>query len=191
MKDLNIPYIAGLVIRAQHSDSDAFAELYALTYNKVYNYTRHYLRDDFLAQDAMQEVYILALKNIGKLNDPTVFIAWLNRICFHVCYDMTQKNRPQNDCQVLSQEILDILQDPHLDANPELHYQQKDEYSRLTEALEQLPFNEKQVLIMRYGLYQGKEYTQREIAEELGISRSYISRIEKNALQRLREHFQD
>ena len=55
MKDLNIPYIAGLVIRAQHSDSDAFAELYALTYNKVYNYTRHYLRDDFLAQDAMQE----------------------------------------------------------------------------------------------------------------------------------------
>ena len=63
---------------------------------------------------------------------------------------MTQKNRPQNDCQVLSQEILDILQDPHLDANPELHYQQKDEYSRLAEALEQLPFNEKQVLIMRY-----------------------------------------
>ena len=56
MKDMNIPYIAGLVIRAQHSDSDAFAELYALTYNKVYNYTRHYLRDDFLAQDAMQEV---------------------------------------------------------------------------------------------------------------------------------------
>ena len=55
MKDLNIPYIAGLVIRAQHSDSDAFAELYALTYNKVYNYTRHYLRDDFLAQDAMQD----------------------------------------------------------------------------------------------------------------------------------------
>ena len=191
MKDMNIPYIAGLVIRAQHSDSDAFAELYALTYNKVYNYTRHYLRDDFLAQDAMQEVYILALKNIGKLNDPTVFIAWLNRICFHVCYDMTQKNRPQNDCQVLSQEILDIVQDPHLDTNPELHYQQKDEYSRLAEALEQLPFNEKQVLIMRYGLYQGKEYTQREIAEELGISRSYISRIEKNALQRLREHFQD
>ena len=105
MKDMNIPYIAGLVIRAQHSDSDAFAELYALTYNKVYNYTRHYLRDDFLAQDAMQEVYILALKNIGKLNDPAVFIAWLNRICFHVCYDMTQKNRPQNDCQVLSRRF--------------------------------------------------------------------------------------
>ena len=35
---------------------------------------------------------------------------------------------------------------------------------------------------MRYGLYHGREYTQREIAAKLGISRSYISRIEKNAL---------
>lgn len=77
MSELNIQYIAGLVLRARQNDSDAFAELYALTYNKVYNYARHYLRDDFLAQDAMQEIYILALKNLSKLNDPTLFIAWL------------------------------------------------------------------------------------------------------------------
>ena len=50
---------------------------------------------------------------------------------------------------------------------------------------------ERQVLIMRYGLYHGKEYTQREIAGKLGISRSYISRIEKNALNRLRDCFED
>ena len=91
MKELNTGYIAGLVLRARQDDSDAFAELYAMTYNKVYNYARHYLRDDFLAQDAMQEVYILALKNLSKLNDPTLFIAWLNRIAFHVCFDMSKK----------------------------------------------------------------------------------------------------
>jgi RNA polymerase sporulation-specific sigma factor len=50
---------------------------------------------------------------------------------------------------------------------------------------------EQQVIIMRYGLYNGKVYTQREIAQILGISRSYISRIEKNALGRLREYFRD
>lgn len=182
MKDLNISYIAGLVIRAQHSDSDAFAELYALTYNKVYNYTRHYLRDAFLAQDAMQEVYILALKNIGKLNDPTVFTAWLNRICFHVCYDMTKKLRPQNDCQTLNQEILDIVQDPHPDTNPELHYQQKDEYSRLTDALEQLPFNEKQVLIMRYY----NDMKLEEIAAAMEISRSSVKRYIASGQEKLK-----
>ena len=45
---------------------------------------------------------------------------------------------------------------------------------------------EKMVLGMRYGLYKGKEYTQREIAGQLGISRSYVSRIEKKAIEKMR-----
>ncbi len=48
---------------------------------------------------------------------------------------------------------------------------------------------EKEVLSLRYGLYGGREYTQREVAERLGISRSYISRIEKNAIEKLRSCF--
>lgn len=46
--------------------------------------------------------------------------------------------------------------------------------------------NERRVIILRYGLFQEREYTQREIAQMLGISRSYVSRIEKAALIRLR-----
>ena len=42
---------------------------------------------------------------------------------------------------------------------------------------------------MRYGLYNGEEYTQREIARQLGISRSYVSRIEKGAVEKLRKSF--
>ena len=48
---------------------------------------------------------------------------------------------------------------------------------------------ERLVLKMRYGLYNEEEYTQREIAKELGISRSYVSRIEKSAIEKLREYF--
>ena len=84
-------YIASLVTLAQHQDSNAFAELYAMTYNKVYNYACHYLKDEYLAQDAVQEVYISVLKNLGKLEDPLLFIAWLNKISFHVCYDICAK----------------------------------------------------------------------------------------------------
>ena len=75
MKEPNHKYIAGLVIRAQHEDSDAFAELYGLTYSKVLHYAERYLRDSYLAQDAVQEIFILALKNISKLKEPTLFIA--------------------------------------------------------------------------------------------------------------------
>ena len=44
---------------------------------------------------------------------------------------------------------------------------------------------EKQILAMRYGLFGGQEITQREIGKQLGISRSYVSRIEKRALEKL------
>lgn len=49
---------------------------------------------------------------------------------------------------------------------------------------------ERQILVMRYGLYGNREVTQSEIGEALGISRSYVSRIEKKALGKLREKFE-
>ncbi len=45
---------------------------------------------------------------------------------------------------------------------------------------------EKSIIIHRYGLYGTKELTQRELAKQFGISRSYVSRIEKKALEKLR-----
>lgn len=48
---------------------------------------------------------------------------------------------------------------------------------------------EKEIIKMRYGLMNGEEITQREIGQRLGISRSYVSRIEKRALLKLREGF--
>lgn len=48
---------------------------------------------------------------------------------------------------------------------------------------------ERQIITLRYGLGGTEPQTQREVAELLGISRSYVSRIEKAALERLRAHF--
>lgn len=48
---------------------------------------------------------------------------------------------------------------------------------------------EKEVIAMRYGLRGEKEHTQREIADMLGISRSYVSRIEKKAIEKIRGEF--
>ncbi|CCY10426.1 rNA polymerase sigma factor [Clostridium sp. CAG:81] len=54
---------------------------------------------------------------------------------------------------------------------------------------ENLTEMEQTVICMRYGLFGTKEHTQREIAEKLGISRSYVSRIEKRAVGHMREAF--
>ena len=170
MKEPNHQYIAGLVLRAQQSDNNAFAEIYALTYNKIYNYARHYLKDDFLAQDAMQEVYISALKNLHKLNDPTLFTAWLNRIAFHICFDMSQKF--SDKVNITDPELLEIVRDEHVSSNPEARAEKLDESERLRKALDSLPFHEKEVISMRFFNNMKLE----DIANALGISRSTVKR---------------
>ena len=84
-------------------------------------------------------------------------------------YDVIETNEPDaSDCIVLKQNI-----------------------QKLYEELEScLTSRERLVLKMRYGLYNGEEYTQREVARQLGISRSYVSRIEKSAIEKLRSSFQ-
>ena len=51
-----------------------------------------------------------------------------------------------------------------------------------------LDYREKEIIEWRYGLV-GKDLTQREVAKKLNISRSYVSRIEKKALEKLKRRF--
>ena len=84
--------------------------------------------------------------------------------------------------------LYDIIESTETDIPERIHL--KDNIQKLYEKLEnELSPREKLVLKMRYGLYQGEEYTQREIAAQLGISRSYVSRIEKSAIGNLRQYF--
>ena len=56
----------------------------------------------------------------------------------------------------------------------------------LVYALKKLSKREKQIMEMRFGLLSGKEMTQKEVADSMGISQSYISRLEKKIINRLR-----
>ena len=60
---------------------------------------------------------------------------------------------------------------------------------KLYQYLDKIPEREKKILIMRYGLYNTTPMTQKQVAEKLGISRSYVSRIETKALQRMRDYY--
>lgn len=79
--------------------------------------------------------------------------------------------------------LIDVLgTEPDIVANTvELLHEQQ----RMLAKLNHLNGREKKVLIMRYGLFNSFRKTQREIAKTLGISRSYVSRIEKKALEKL------
>ena len=59
----------------------------------------------------------------------------------------------------------------------------------LRQALKELPEREREIVLMRFGLEGRKELTQKEVAQKMGISQSYISRLEKKILLRLKREF--
>ena len=67
----------------------------------------------------------------------------------------------------------------HLEDDVDLHL--------LRQALEQLPDRERQIINMRFGLNGVQELTQKEVAQKLGISQSYISRLEKRIMSKLKK----
>ena len=60
------------------------------------------------------------------------------------------------------------------------------ERQMLREAISTLTAREQSIILLRFGLPGGREYTQKEVAERMGISQSYISRLEKRIIERLR-----
>ncbi len=83
--------------------------------------------------------------------------------------------------------LLDILKTPDPDFAMDIHT--KNNIKLLKTYFNVLNNREKDIIIKRYGLNNQDEVTQKEIAKELGISRSYVSRIEKRALTKMLREF--
>lgn len=83
--------------------------------------------------------------------------------------------------------IIDVLKAPTPDYVDEIN--KKDNIKVLKDYLKILNPREKEIITRRYGLNNEKERTQKYIAKELGISRSYVSRIEKRALTKMLREF--
>ena len=69
-------------------------------------------------------------------------------------------------------------------------YERKIDKELMMKEIKNLNARDKEIMVLRYGLYNTKEYTQKEVAEMLGISQSYISRIEKKVIRKLKQIMQ-
>lgn len=83
--------------------------------------------------------------------------------------------------------LVDILKDDSKDISEEVNL--KDNISLLLKYLSVLNEREKSIIIKRYGLFNYKEMTQKDIAKQMNISRSYVSRIEKRAITKILKEF--
>lgn len=64
---------------------------------------------------------------------------------------------------------------------------QRDDIKHLREILLRLPVREREIIKLRFGIDCKREYTQKEVADKLGISQSYISRLEKRIIKKLKK----
>lgn len=178
MEILDYRYLAGLVRKTQAGDSNAFAELYVATYQQQYRYAYKYLQDEQLAQDALQETFVQVLRNIRRLQNPDLFIAWMNRINFRTCYDMKNARRDEQQDK-FSEEHLENMHAS--EGRTEDEVIEIDSRQYILRQVMNLPLTESQVILMRY--YQ--ELTNDDIAEAMNISTSTVKRYLRTGRERL------
>ncbi|MDD6311073.1 MAG: RNA polymerase sigma factor [Firmicutes bacterium] len=179
---LDYQYLKSLVLSAQQGDSNAFAELYAATYRKQYRFAYSYLKDEFLAQDALQETYILALKGIQNINDPQLFVAWLNQICFRVCFKIYQKQKKYHD-EMNPIEADVIADNSSSGVSPESQVVKTDEGEYILNQIMKLPFSEAQAITLRFY----HEMKIDEVADIMDVSKSTVKRYLRNGQEHLKD----
>jgi RNA polymerase sigma-70 factor (ECF subfamily) len=82
-----------LVERAQRGDHAAFDELATGSYHRLYAIARRILRDEYAAQDAVQDTLVRAWRDLPGLRDRARYDAWLHRLLVHACADQARRDR--------------------------------------------------------------------------------------------------
>ncbi|MCR5459217.1 MAG: RNA polymerase sporulation sigma factor SigK [Acetatifactor sp.] len=99
-------------------------------------------------------------------------------------YETIGQDKEGNEIQ-----LMDMIEQSQMDACD--RYELSENVKKLKEMLQSLlTRREREIIMLRYGLADGEEKTQSQIGKRMGISRSYVSRIEKRALGKLRRGFQ-
>lgn len=182
INNLDARYLVPLVKRAQAHDSDAFSELYAITYGRQYNYAKNYLNDPDEAWDAVQEVYILALKKLDTLRDPLCINAWLTQINSRICFNIVKNRR-----QYLAADFDFELESADEELNPETQLLHNTDEALLYQMIDRLPDTQRQVVALRFI----RQLSLQQVAEEMECSVSsvtrYIERARESLAQMLKE----
>jgi RNA polymerase sigma-70 factor, ECF subfamily len=82
-----------LVIRARGGDRDAFSELVARSIGRLTAVARMVLRDEYAAQDAVQEACIEAWRSLPGLREPDAFEGWMRRLLMRACFRLIRRNK--------------------------------------------------------------------------------------------------
>jgi RNA polymerase sigma-70 factor, ECF subfamily len=89
-----------LVVRARGGDRDAFSELVARSIGRQTAVARMILRDEYAAQDAVQDAFIEAWRSLRGLRDPDAFEGWMRRLLMRACLRAIRRTKRVNALEI-------------------------------------------------------------------------------------------
>lgn len=161
-----------LIDRFLSGEAEAFERLYTRYYDKVFSVARGVLMDADEAADAVQEIFTLVYKNLGRFDNRARFSTWLFRIAVNRSIQQARANRlrsrqsPLNDAITQEADPVEVDSDPKVEA-----------------ALAELSASDRAIL----SLFYWEELSLNEIAESMGCSPNAA----KTRLYRARERFRE
>ncbi len=169
-----------LIRDAQSGDLDAFNALVLRYQDMAYNLAYRLMGDRESAEDATQEAFISAYRNIRRFRG-SHFKAWLLRIVTNACYDelRRRKRRPTASLDALPSDVLPSDHAP----SPENHAQRTELRDAIQDCIGSLPPRQRMVVVLID--VEGLDY--REAAEVLGVPSGTV----KSRLSRARAKLRD
>jgi RNA polymerase sigma-70 factor (ECF subfamily) len=174
MNDPNLQEEYQLIKKFKAGDPSVF-ELIVQTYqDRIYNLCRYLLGNPQDAEDAAQEVFIKAFRNLKFFKPESSLYTWLYRIGVNTCLDHKRKSRPEPFKEGFLNETF-----PSTEPSPEQHYQSKKTGWAIQSAFNQLSKNSCAIIVLKE--IEGLSYE--EIAEVMDTSVGTV----KSRLSRTRE----
>jgi RNA polymerase sigma factor (sigma-70 family) len=173
--EINQPHITNLIERCKKSDKNAQLDLYKAYYRAMYNTAHRILKDNFEAEDIMQEAFLTAFTKLHTFKGEVTFGAWLKRIVINKSLTQLKKNKRYQEVkmEVITNDKIEEEAIDYKSLNPK----------KILNTLQNLKDNYRVVLTLN--LIEGYDYE--EISQILNYTnenvRTTVSRAKKKLKQ--------
>ena len=157
-----------LVIQARDGDRDAFSALVTRSIGRLTAVARMILRDEYAAQDAVQEAFIEAWRSLPGLREPDAFEAWMRRLLVRACFKSGRRGK-----RAASVEIRLTPADEPAVAGAELHL---DLHDQLERGLARLSAEHRAVVVLVHYLDLPLADAAQAMGVPLGTTKSRLNR---------------
>lgn len=163
--------ITALVIKAQNGDNKAMNKLFNEFYNEVYYFALKTVKNEDVAYDVTQEVFVEVIKTLPSLKEPEAFKSWLYKVAYHQC---TRYFRKKKDVLVEEDEdgntIFDDLEDKSAEFVPDKALEQKEFRETIVSMINELSEEQRSAVM----LYYFDELSIKEIAKVQCVSEGTV-----------------